>query len=173
MEIKLDASMIRNEIQEKLKNLKKFEASDEFTSIKEYCSKEVDKLEKKIRFALKARRLKVDKHEAVFSELDLMIKNQEFLEMLKSKSKDKAFLKEIEENIEALESHLFLQSGNFDFCVYSGLDGLKHEYKLNMGIEHTVKQMITKYELQDKDVDINQATNAYAEPKPVSGEINI
>jgi hypothetical protein len=173
MEIKLDASMIRNEIQEKLKNLKKFEASEEFTAIKEYCSKEVEKLEKQIRKELKTRRTKTEKHEAIFSELDLMIKNQEFLEMLQSKSKDKAFLKEISDNIEALESHLFLQSGNFDFCVYSELDGLKHEYKLNMGIEHTVKQMITKYELQDKEIDLESSTNAYAAPKPVSGELNI
>lgn len=173
MEIKIDTSIIRNEIQEKLKALKKFEASEEFTAIKEYCSSEVDKLEKKIRNELKDRRSKTEKHEAIFSELDLMIKNQEFLETLRSKSKDKAFIKEIDDNIEALESHLFLQSGNFDFCVYSGLDGLKHEYKLNMGIEHTVKQMINKYELQEKEVDLNQATNAYAEHKSVSGELNI
>lgn len=36
-----------------------------------------------------------------------------------------------------------------------------------------MKQMITKYELQDKKVDLDSSTNAYAEPKPVSGEINI
>ena len=173
MEIKIDASTIRNEIQEKLKSLKKFEASDEFTAIKEYCAKEVGKLEKVIRKELKARRSKTEKHEAIFSELDLMIKNQIFLEMLKSKATDKAFIKEVNENIEALETHLFLQSGNFDFCVYSELDGIKHEYKLNMGVEDAVKQMITKYELQDKEVDLDASTNAYADPKPVSGEINI
>ena len=43
-----------------------------------------------------------------------------------------------------------------------------------MGIEHTIKQMITKYELQEKDVDVDQATNAYAAPKsqPI-GEIEV
>jgi len=164
-EIKLDASTTRNELQEKLKNLKKFEASEEFTKIKEYYSKKSEITEKWIREVLMDRRSKTEKHEAIFSELDLMIKNQMFLENLQSMSTDKTFLAEIAENIVALESHLFLQSGNFDFCIYSKLDGLKHEYKLYMGIEHTVKQMITKYELQENEVDVDQSTNAYAAPK--------
>ena len=174
MEIKVTASTIRNELQEKLKNLKKFEASEEFQTIKDYCEGETKKLEKEIHKLLKTRRSKTEKHEAIFSELDLMIKNQMFLEKLQSMSKDKTFLEEVSENIVALESHLFLQSGNFDFCVYSELDGLKHEYKLHMGIEHTVKQMINKYELQEKEVDVDQETNAYATPKsqPI-GEIEV
>lgn len=163
--VHLNVSTVRNELKEKLKNLKKFEQSEEFTKIKEDCEKETKKLEKSIRKVLKERRVKTEKHEAVYSELDLMIMNQCFLEELQKKSKDKTFLSEIDENIVALESHLFLQSGNFDFCVYSELDAVKHKYKLNMGIEHTVKQMITKYELQEKELDVDQATNAYAQPK--------
>ena len=172
--IHIDASTLRNETQEKLKALKKFEASEEFASIKEYCTGEVESLEKEIRGELAKRRenlIDPVAREPLFSELDLFLLNQQFLETLKSKSTNKDFIKEIDENIEALESHLFLQSGNFDFCVYSKLDSLKHAYKLHLGIENEVKQMITKYELQDKDIDLNQSTNAYAEPTKPIGEI--
>jgi len=175
-EIHIDASTLRNEIQEKLKALKKFEASEEFASIKEYCNEQVEKLEVEIRAELQKRRenlISPEKREPLFSELDLMLLNQQFLEVLKSKATDKNFIKEVEENIVNLESHLFIRIDNFDFCVYSKLDTLKHCYKLNMGVENAVKQMITKYELQDKEVDLDSSTNAYAEPKPVSGEINI
>jgi hypothetical protein len=175
-EIHIDASTLRNEIQEKLKALKKFEASEEFTAIKEYCTKQVETLEVDIRAELQKRcdnLVSPIAREPLFSELDLFLLNRLFLEMIKSKSTSKDFIKEVDENIEALESHLFLQSGNFDFAVYSKLDSLKHAYKLHLGVESAVKQMITKYELQDKEVDLNQATNAYAEPKPVSGELKI
>lgn len=163
--IHLNEATVRNELQEKLKNLKKFEVSEEFTAIKEVCKEKTGEFEKVIRKMLSDRREKKKKHEAIYSELDLMIANQMFLEVLKSMSNDKTFLGEVEENIVALESHLFLQSGNFDFCVYSELDRVKHLYKLHMGIEHTVKQMITKYELQEKDIDVDNITNAYAAPK--------
>lgn len=175
-EIHIDASSLRNEIQEKLKALKKFETSEEFTAIKEYCTGQVESLEVVIREELKNRvenLINPVAREPLFSELDLFLLNKQFLETLKEKSINKDFIKEIDDNIEALESHLFLQSGNFDFCIYSKLDSLKHAYKLHLGVENEVKQMITKYELQDKDVDLNKSTNAYAEPKPVSGEINI
>lgn len=176
MEIKIDASTLLNEVQEKLKHLKKYEASEEFASIKEYCNEQVEKLEIEIREELAKRRenlISPVAREPFYSELDLMILNQKFLEMLKEKSTDENFIKEVDENIEALESHLFLQMGNYDFAVYSKLDSLKHAYKLHLGIENAMKQMITKYELQDKKVDLDSSTNAYAEPKPVSGEINI
>lgn len=176
MEIKLDASTLVNETQDKLKNLKKYEASEEFAAIKVYCNEQVEKLEVEIREELAKRRenlISPVAREPLFSELDLFLLNQKFLETIKDKATDLNFIKEVDENIEALESHLFLQSGNFDFAVYSKLDSLKHSYKLHLGIENAMKQMITKYELQDKKVDLDSSTNAYAEPKPVSGEINI
>lgn len=109
-EVHLNVSTVRNELQEKLKNLKKFEASEEFTKIKAFCTEATQEYEKVIRKLLKARRNKKTGHKAIYSELDLFICNQVFLEGLLEMSKDKSFKQEIQENITNLESHLFLQS---------------------------------------------------------------
>ena len=112
-EIHIDASTLRNEVQEKLKALKKFEASEEFVAIKEYCTGEVESLEVEIRAELQKRRENLVTpvaREPLFSELDLLLLNQQFLEMLKDKSTNTDFIKEVEDNIVNLESHLFLKS---------------------------------------------------------------
>lgn len=172
-EIKITQETIHNEIKEKLKNLKKFEQSEEFKQIKDFCDKEAKKTEKVIEKELKDRTKKEKWHEAIYSELDFMVKNKEFLELIEKKAKDKTFLEEIKENIEAVKSHLYLQTANnFDFCVYSKLDWIKYDYKLLLWIEHNVKQMITKYELQEQKVDVNSTLNAYSKT-PISWQIEI
>lgn len=160
--ITLTQESIHNEVKEKLKNLKKFEQSEEYTKLKKYCEWETERYEKLIWLALGNRANKTEKHELIYSELDFMLFSKDFLEVLQKKVKDKSFLEELKESLEAIKSHLYLQTaGNFDFCIYSEIDWLKQRYKLYMWIEQTVKQMITKYELQEKDVDVNSTINAY------------
>lgn len=171
--ITLTQESIRNELKEKLKNLQKFEQSEEFAKIKEFCDKEAKKLEKVIEKEIKDRLNKEEWHKIIYSELDFMIKNKEFLELILKKATDKTFVDEVKENIENVKSHLYLQTGwNYDFCVYSKLDSIKYDYKLFLWIEHNVKQMITRCELQDKEIDVNPTINAYSDT-PKSTQIEI
>jgi hypothetical protein len=167
----IDSSTTRNEIQEKLKMLKKYEVSDEFGVIKAYCVAKGEQTEKDIREDLKLRLNKKEAHVAKYSELDFMVLDREFLLEIKAKSKNKEFIEEIDANITNIESHLVLQDEvKFDICVYSELGYKKRLYKLYLSFENTVKQMIAKYELQEKEVDMESSTNPYYE-KPVLGQL--
>jgi len=171
--IVLNQATIRNEIQEKLKNLQKFKQSDDFLKIKAHCEAKVETLSVLIESLLKDRVVKTEKHETIYSELDFMIKGREFVEEITAMTKNKAFNQESLEQLENIKSHLYLQAGNFDYCVYSLLDGVKHQYKLYLGIEESVNRMITKYEMQDKDIDIDHLTNPYDEVKEALGNIEV
>ena len=161
--ITLTQESIHNELKDKLKNLQKFEQSEEFKNIKKYCDVKVSEYEKKIESEVEKRKTKTKEHKAIFSELDLMLFNLMFLEDIQLEIKDKTVLSELKESIEAVKSHIYLQTNNFDFCIYSELDWIKHNYKLYMWFEMTIKQMITKYELQEKEVDVNSSLNAYSD----------
>lgn len=168
----IDASTPRNEIQEKLKMLKKYEASAEFTKIKDYCVAKGEETEKAIRKDLKYRLEKSEPHVAMYSELDFMVLDREFLLEIKAKSKNKEFIEEIDTNIINIESHLVLQDEvKFDICVHSELAYKKRQYKLYLSFENTVKQMIDKYELEEKGIDMEATTNPYYEKPVVTGQL--
>lgn len=168
----IDASTQRNEIQEKLKMLKKYEASTEFAKIKEYCVTKGEETEKEIRSDLTLRLNKWEAHVAKYSELDFMVLDREFLNEISKQSKSKEFIAEIDTNIENIETHLILQDEvKFDICVHSELAYKKRKYKLYLSFENTVKQMIDKYEAEEKGIDMEATTNPYYEKPVVTGQL--
>lgn len=171
-EIKLDASTMRNELKEKLKNLQKYKVSEEFAKIKEYCESKVDVVHDEIATLLEEREVKAEKHNEIYSDLDFMLLDKKYLEYIMSLAKDKTFIGELKDGIDNIISHVYLKSDvNFDICVHSQLSYVKRQYKLYMGIEHTIDEMITRYELQEKEINLENTTNAYATPQ--SGSLSI
>jgi len=94
-EIHIDASTLRNEIQEKLKALKKFEASEEFTAIKDVYSKEIDVLEEEYEKELEKRNSKKKSHDIIYSDLDRYLLQKKYLESIVEKTTCKEYIDEL------------------------------------------------------------------------------
>lgn len=187
--ITLTQESIRDEIKEKLKNLQKYEQSEEFEKIKNYCEWQVELLTPKYEEELENRRNKKKAHDIIYSEFDKYLLHHEFLTKVSEMSTNKDYKEVLAEDIEQLNNNLkfridfskekmqlwwefLLRPDTFDKPLYSKLDYIKLNIMFNMWVWEDLKKYITNYELQDKEI-VMQETNAYSNETPKSEQIEV
>lgn len=186
--ITLTQESIHNEIKEKLKNLQKYEQSDEFAGIKSYCEWIVDWFEVKYKEEKEKRKAKKKAHDIIYSEFDKYQLHLDFLTTISDMSTNKDYKECLADDIEQLNNNLkfridfnkekmqlwweyLLRPDTFDKPIYSKLDYIKLNIMFNMWVWEDIKKYISNYEVQDKEI-IMQETNAYSET-PKSTQIEI
>lgn len=156
-EIVLNKESLIQEQKNKLKSLKKYESSEEFTNIcKEYDNR-AEEYQDKIDEELKKR---WSKHrDPIYSELDMMVLRRELNEIFRDDVSNEDLKSKISENIMAITSHIILQSP--DYQTFSKIEYYRECYKFYLWIKASLKNLIDSLELQEKEINIDDKFNAY------------